>query len=245
MQLMPQHEPRRTLASAITDEITGWITSGRYAPGSYLPAEAELARMFSVSKPSIREALRQLVAVGALEIVHGKPAKVRAVNSMPLVNFFNLALSSQPNSLHEAVELRRGLEVESALLACERASSEDIARLGALIEQLDRCKSDYAVWVPTHVAFHVALVNASHNRFYAFLQDALRSTIEQVNQRIIAAQPNRDPQLSFQRHLDLFEAIKSGRREQVRAAIDLHFAAVDAVLNRPVPPPLAGALLPA
>ncbi len=243
MQVLPHHEPRRTLSSTITDEITGWITSGRYAPGSHLPAEAELARMFGVSKPSVREALRQLVAIGALEIMHGKPARVLAMNAMPLVNFFNMALSSQPSTLHEAVELRRGLEVESALLACERATGEDIARLGVLIEQLDRCKSDYAVWVPTHVAFHVALVMASHNRFYAFLQDALRSTIEEVNQRIIAAQPNRDPQLSFQRHLDLFEAIKSGRREQVRAAIDMHFAAVDAVLQRAAPP--ATAILPA
>lgn len=234
-----QAEPRRTLSRTITDEITGWIASGRVKPGSALPAEAELARIFGVSKPSVREALRELAAIGAVEIVHGKPARVRAMNSMPLVNFFNLAVSSQPGSLHEAVELRRGLEVESALLACERATGEDIARLGALIEQLDRCKHDEALWVPTHVAFHAALAVATHNRFYAFLQDALSPTIKEINQRIIAAQPRRDPQLSFQRHLDLFEAIKSRRRERVRSAIDMHFAAVDAVLNgQPADAPL-------
>lgn len=224
-------EPRRSLTQQVIEEITSWITSGRYKPGDHLPPEAELARIFNVSKPSVREALKHLVAGGAIEISHGKPPTVSTMNSTPLVNFFHLAVNAGSESLREAIELRRGLESESILLATERATPEDIARLGALIETLDRHKADYDHWVPAHVEFHAALVAAAHNRFYTFLQDALKTSIERMNRQIIAAQPARDPEASFRRHTELFEAIKSGKRERAREAIERHFDAVEAVIN--------------
>ena len=230
------NEPRRPLSQQVTEEITSWITSGRYKPGDQLPPEAELARAFNVSKPSVREALKHLVAIGAIEVAHGKPPIVSRMNSTPLVNFFHLAVNaSDDNSLREAIELRRGLEIESMLLATERAEPEDIARLGKLIETLDHCKNDYEQWVPAHVEFHAALVAASHNRFYTFLQDALKTTIERINRRIIAAQPSRDPEVSFRRHVELFEAIKSGKRKRAREAIEAHFDAVDDVVSATMP----------
>lgn len=233
MDVLTAHEPRRSLTDTITREITGWITSGRYKAGDHLPPEGELARVFNVSKPSVRESLKHLVAIGAVEISHGKPATVRAMDSLPLVNFFHLAVSVEESGLREAVELRRGLEIESALLATERATPEDIAELGRLIKLLDEHKSNPEQWVPAHVAFHVALVRAAHNRFYSFLQDALKATLERTNRQILKANPNRDPQVAFQRHLELFEAIKSGKRANTRKAIESHFDAVDAVLKDP------------
>lgn len=224
-------EPRRSLTQQVTEEITSWITTGRYKPGDQLPPEAELARLFNVSKPSVREALKNMVAIGAVEVSHGKPPIVSKMNSVPLVNFFNLAVNPADSSLREAIELRRGLEIESMMLATERATPEDIARLGGIIDQLERHQSDYELWVPAHVEFHSALVAASHNRFYTFLQDALKTTIERINRHLIAVQPARDPAISFRRHVELFEAIKSGKRERARQAIESHFDAVDKVLN--------------
>ncbi len=224
-------EPRRSLTQQVTQEITAWITTGRYTAGDQLPPEAELARLFNVSKPSVREALKNLVAIGAIEVSHGKPPMVSKMNSVPLVNFFHLAVNAADESLREAIELRRGLEIESMLLATERATPEDIDRLGKLIDTLGRHKADYELWVPAHVEFHAALVAASHNRFYTFLQDALKATIERINRHIIAAQPARDPEVSLRRHVDLFEAVKSGKRARAREAIERHFDAVDAVVN--------------
>lgn len=226
-------EPRRSLTETITSTITGWITSGRYKPGDHLPSEGELARQFNVSKPSVRESLKHLMAIGAVEIAHGKPAMVREMNSVPLVNFFHLAVSTEDAGLREAVELRRGLEIESALLATERATPEDIEELARLITLLDKYKSKPEQWVPAHVAFHQALVRAAHNRFYSFLHDALKETLERTNRQILKANPKRDPDVAFQRHLDLFEAIKSGKRNNTRRAIESHFDAVDAVLRNP------------
>ncbi|MES3020261.1 MAG: FadR/GntR family transcriptional regulator [Pseudomonadota bacterium] len=229
--LVAAQEPRRPVTHAITAEITGWITSGRFKPGDHLPSEGDLAKAFNVSKPSVRESLKHLVAIGAVEISHGRPATVRAMGSQPLVTFFHLAVTDESGGLREAIELRRGLEIQSTLLATERRTEDDIAEMGRLIALLDKHKSERDLWVPAHVAFHVALVKAAHNRFYTFLQDALQETIERTNRHLLAAQPRRDADVAFRRHLDLFDAIKSGDTGRARTAIETHFEAVDVVLK--------------
>lgn len=223
-------EPRRPITHAITEEITSWIANGKYKPGDYLPAEGELAKHFNVSKPSVRESLKHLHAIGAVEISHGRPAAVRAMTSLPLINFFHLAVTAESGGLQEAIELRKGLEMQSMLLAAQRATQEDIDDLERLLGQLDLYKADLEKWVPIHVQFHEVLVRAAHNRFYTFLQDALRETIQRTNRQILANNPKRDPKKTYGFHVALFEAIKNHNVEQARAAIESHFQAVDSVL---------------
>ncbi|MES3020273.1 MAG: FadR/GntR family transcriptional regulator [Pseudomonadota bacterium] len=223
-------EPRRSLTHTITEEITSWIATGKYKPGDYLPAEGDLARHFNVSKPSVRESLKHLHAIGAVEISHGRPAAVRAMTSVPLVNFFHLAVTAESGGLQEAIELRKGLEIQSVVLAAERATPEDIADLARLIKLLDDAKADLEKWVPLHVEFHAALVRAAHNRFYSFLQEALRETIERTNREILGLNPKRNPKTTFAFHMALFEAIRDHDQARAQAAIEAHFAAVDKVL---------------
>lgn len=220
-------EPRKPLTHIVTEHLKGWITSGKYKPGDQLPAESELARQFGVSKPSIRASLRELVTLGAVELAQGKPATVRAVSSDALISFFKLAVTGEPKSLREAVELRRGLEVQSILLAAERATPSDIDNLEQIIATLDRVRHDAERWVPAHVGFHMALVKASHNKFYSFLVDALRDTIEKSNWMIIAAQKNRSPDTTFERHLRIYEAVRAHDVQAAKDAMDEHFVGVE------------------
>jgi GntR family transcriptional regulator, transcriptional repressor for pyruvate dehydrogenase complex len=224
-------ESRRPVTHAVIEEITLWITSGKYKPGEHLPSEGDLAKFFTVSKPSIRESLRQLEAFGVLEISHGRPPTVKTVSSVPLVSFFHLAVTNESDSLREAVELRRGLEIQSVLLASERATEGDICLLQKHIEMLDTVKADKEAWIKPHVAFHVALVSASHNRFFAFLQDALGETIERTDRQIIEANSQRDPVVTFKRHLAIFDAVKNHDPIAARKAVESHFNAVDVVLS--------------
>jgi GntR family transcriptional regulator, transcriptional repressor for pyruvate dehydrogenase complex len=225
------HEARKPVTQIITEEVTAWITTGRYKPGDSLPPEGELARMFNVSKPSVREALKNLVAFGAVEISHGRPPTVRSMNSAPLANFFHLAVTAESGGIKEAMELRRGLETQSTLLAVQRATDDDIRELGNILIELEKGNTDIELWVPAHVAFHQAIVKAAHNRFYSFLQEALKATIESTIRRLIAAQPKRDPEQVFMRHVAIYEAIKARDVALAAAAIDTHFDAIDRVLT--------------
>ncbi|MFC5153362.1 GntR family transcriptional regulator [Streptomyces amakusaensis] len=68
---MPSH--RHTIA----DDLRTQITTGRLKPGERLPAETQLATHYSVSTPTLRNALALLQAEGLVNKIHGKGNFVR------------------------------------------------------------------------------------------------------------------------------------------------------------------------
>ncbi|MFI6813984.1 GntR family transcriptional regulator [Nonomuraea sp. NPDC050328] len=65
----------RVIASALRADIL----EGHYAPGSPLPSETQLASRYSVSRPTVRQALKNLVLEGLVTIVRGRGTFVRTV----------------------------------------------------------------------------------------------------------------------------------------------------------------------
>src|SRR5688572_27123761 len=52
----------------VVTHVRDGILDGTVAPGERLPSERELCELFGVSRPTVREALRALEAVGLVEI---------------------------------------------------------------------------------------------------------------------------------------------------------------------------------
>lgn len=72
---LPRSQPRyQQLAQRLAEEIG----SGDYAVGEYLPTESALAARFAVSRHTVREALRQLHALGVVASRQGKGTRVTA-----------------------------------------------------------------------------------------------------------------------------------------------------------------------
>lgn len=75
----------------IHDELLGRIVSGAWAPGAAIPNEADLAREFAVTRPTIARALGDLVKEGLIERRRRAGSRVaehrprEAVLSIPLV----------------------------------------------------------------------------------------------------------------------------------------------------------------
>ena len=61
--LRPREQVERQLREA--------IYAGRFAPGQKLPSEADLGKLFAVSRPTVREALRSIAAAGLIRTVPG------------------------------------------------------------------------------------------------------------------------------------------------------------------------------
>jgi len=218
------------MSQDIADQLLGAMRAGCYRPGDALPTEAELARQFGVSKPTLRESLRRLAALGVLTITHGHRAVVCVPGAAALACFIDLSVAVDPDGLREAVEFRAGLETECAAHAAERASTDDLSQLGALIEQMGSGRADPARWEPLHAQFHLALAHASGNRLFASMHQALSNTIVLTSRHLRQAQPQRDADATFQRHLELFEAVRSGDPLRARAAMAHHFTVAAAVI---------------
>ena len=68
---------RKTAVSFVLDRIKEAIVRGELMPGDVLPSEAELSSKLGVGKTSIREAIKMLLAVGAVDIRQGYGTVIR------------------------------------------------------------------------------------------------------------------------------------------------------------------------
>src|SRR4051794_17398846 len=118
----------------VVEQLREAILSGRVRRGDRLPAERDLCAEFGVGRPTLREALRSLEAVGMIEVRPGKGGGSYAVT--PSEATVGEALAALVNlrgaSLEDLAEFRVDFEGENAAWAARRGDASDIAALEAL-----------------------------------------------------------------------------------------------------------------
>ncbi len=145
-------------------------------PGDRLPTEAELATEFGLSRTSVREAMRFLVARGVVDIRAGSGAVVAAIDAESASESLALFLERRPASDYHAIhEVREVLEMRAARCAASRASTGDVKRLAevhaAMLPLADG--SDWDALSRADIDFHAKIAAASGNEILWTLLDAL------------------------------------------------------------------------
>src|SRR5713226_559508 len=114
----------RSLTGELVARLTDDITSGKIPPGSQLPTEQELIAATGVSRTVVREAVAALRADGLVVTRQGVGAFVPENARRPFR--INTEELRSLREVIEVMELRTGVEIESAGLAAERASTDDV-----------------------------------------------------------------------------------------------------------------------
>lgn len=216
---------RERLSDTIRDQLMRLMIDQSLRPGDELPSETKLANQFGVSKPVIREALRGLAAMGVIEIQQGKLATVRSPSSEPLENFLKFAVQGTPEGLREAIELRRTLEKDIAMLAAERVTDEEVRQLETAISKMREATGTVDPWVEADLQFHLTLAKTAKNRLMLFLVEALRGLFHESILLLHVQRPERDTNATLQRHTNIVEAVKAGDPAAAREAMKIHFDA--------------------
>jgi GntR family transcriptional regulator, transcriptional repressor for pyruvate dehydrogenase complex len=126
-----------SLTEDAIERIKGMIVAGELRPGDRLPIEPELAAHLGLSRNSLREATRALVALNILESRQGAGTFVTSLEPGLLFRSVNFVLSLQSkDSSLEFLEVRRLLETEAAGRAATRVSDADVARMRELNAQV-------------------------------------------------------------------------------------------------------------
>jgi GntR family transcriptional repressor for pyruvate dehydrogenase complex len=220
------------LGDAVIERLTQAIVDGRLKPGDPLPSESQIAATFGISKPIAREALRELAAMGVIQVQQGKVSRVRAIDSGPLARFFRFAVGRTEQGLHNAVELRRMLEPPIARLAAERHTEADLAALRAILAAMEDALGDIPRWIAADLAFHAQIAAMSHNALVVLqmkgLEPVVREMMGRFNDR--AARTRADWRETYRRHVRIADAIATGGPEAAERAMRDHFAAADAAI---------------
>ena len=221
------------LGDAVIERLTEAIIDGRLKPGDPLPSEGQIAATFGISKPIAREALRELAAMGVIQVQQGKVSRVRAIDSGPLARFYRFAVGSTKQGLREAVELRRMLEPHIAAFAAERRTEADIAAMRAILARMEETLGDVPAWIEADLAFHNQIAAMAHNRLVVLQLKGLEPVVRIMMVRFNAreARTMDDWRVTLGRHVRIAEAIEAGDPAAAEAAMRSHFAAADAAIR--------------
>lgn len=139
------------------------LLSGELATGDCLLPERELSALLGVSRPMLREALRALAMLGAVEIRHGVGTIVKRPDVSTLGEFFTFALAQQADVVDDIMEARIAIEHHAIRLACRRATQLDFDRLADSISLIVETISDPDAGGHADYKFHEAIVRAAHS----------------------------------------------------------------------------------
>jgi len=169
----PTFAPARRTRSLddVFRQLRNAILTGEVAEGTRLPNERALAEQFEVGRPTVREALRSLEALGIVEIRAGRTGGAYATRPSEETLGSSLAtlLSLRGASAQELAEFRMSFEVDTAWWAARRADAGDIALLDELVAETRRIAASgpHDDWTPMTEAdarWHEALARATRNR---------------------------------------------------------------------------------
>jgi GntR family transcriptional regulator, transcriptional repressor for pyruvate dehydrogenase complex len=181
-------EVKRTRSSDdVVDQIRTAILSGQLKTGDRLPNERDLCGIFGVSRATLREGLRTLEAIGAIEIRPGAAGGIFAAE--PQADQVGAALESllrfRHVTAHELAEFRTSFEGETAQLAALRASEDEIASLRALVEQFSVLAEDSTVpWrtlAELDITFHEAIAEAAKNQVRVAIMLGIHRALHQAS----------------------------------------------------------------
>jgi GntR family transcriptional repressor for pyruvate dehydrogenase complex len=214
---------RDSLADQVAHHLLDFIDEHALGPGDALPSEAKLTQEFGVSRPIIREALCTLEARGVIEITNGKGATVKPVGGEVMRDFFHRAVRLRPQTLVELLEVRRGVEIQSAVLAARRRTDEDVARLTVTLQAMGRHLVDVDAYTTLDADLHLCIAAASHNTMLYHLIESLRGPLQET----IRAGYNRsslaDKETLMPLHGDIVAAIRCADADMAARAMASHF----------------------
>lgn len=141
------------------------IARGKYPVGSLLPAEWDLASLYSVSRHTVREATRRLVEAGMLARRQGVGTQVKARES---TSRFVASLSSLPELFQYTQRTRLKVIAEETFAADAKTAELLRTRVGSRWTRFDTCR--YPIGARTPISYTEIYVQAGH--------DAIRAEIE-------------------------------------------------------------------
>jgi GntR family transcriptional regulator, transcriptional repressor for pyruvate dehydrogenase complex len=220
------------LGQVVIERLSEAILDGRLKPGDPLPSEGQIAAACGISKQIAREAIRDLAAMGVIQIQQGKVARVRSLDAEPLGRFFRFAVRASKEGLAEAVEMRRLLEPPIARLAALRRTADDVTRLDAILQRMQVALLDVPAWIEADLDFHETIAEMSGNRLLRLQMRGLRPILQDVMQLFNARRKRSKAEWreTLERHARVVAAIKSGDGDAAFRAMEHHFeAAQDAI----------------
>lgn len=166
----PDRKPK--LSEHVASTLKAQILSGEIRAGDKLPTESQLTETFGVSRTVVREAVASLSADGLVESRQGAGI---FVCDRPAMAFASISqeIGAKVSHALNVIEVRMGLEIESAALAAVRRNAAQEAVIQEAFFEFDQLLAAGEATGNSDFLFHRAIAAATNNPFYVEVLDAL------------------------------------------------------------------------
>lgn len=220
----PPGANRPNLSNLLTTGVVDLIRQRGLEPGDRLPTARELAELFAVATPTMREALRKLQATGVIDIRHGSGIYVlRAEQRLVVANPSYGHLES--HTIIQILDARVLVEPHLTELAAHNIEQPALELLRTLLKQAaDEVRLHG--YMETNVQFHTIIARASGN---LVLAQIIESLIELYSFELDLVDPNLalvDGRAADHAvHQEIYDALATRNAAAARAAMERHLQA--------------------
>ena len=213
----------RELSSQIAEAIQNAIVNGSLLVDERLPSEGELCDRFTVSRSTVREALKILAARNLIRTQRGASGgafvnRISFEDAYPQqITTSTLLLSMNEISFETACEARFAVERACVPLSAKRCKPDHLATMRAEIHRQKQNGLSDESFCASDVAFHKALVEGTENPVLIYqLAGAVESMQPLMN---MITYSNRDRAKIIELHTKVADAIEARNPIQADAGL--------------------------
>jgi GntR family transcriptional regulator, transcriptional repressor for pyruvate dehydrogenase complex len=175
---------RRAVATEAISTLKQMIIRGELTAGQRLPSERELALLLGVSRPSLREAIRALIAMNVLESRQGDGTYVTSLEPELLAEPIDFLLQVSHAGLISLLEARRAIEAEVVQLAAKRATDLELRELERFADSGRGKLDDVDAFIDYDAEFHERIRVMARSPILGSLMSTIRELVREMRRRI-------------------------------------------------------------
>ena len=216
-------DERISIKEMIAAQIEEAILNKKYLPGSKLPSENELCKMFGVSRTSVREAVQILNTHGLVSIEKGRGIFVKNISSESVSNSMLKFLEHrfEGDYCFDLIHARQIIEPGIAYLAALNRTDDDLCKLEKDINDIKENNGDFVKHGEYDMSFHMHLAYASQNKLLPLLLKPIHRLMPTVKSNIMAnVDDAKDAAVVW--HTKIFENVKNQDPEGAKNSMVAH-----------------------
>jgi len=166
----------RSVSELVAQRLIDMIRKGQLVAGQQLPPERELAVLFDVGRPAVREAIRGLSLLGLVKIQQGEGNFISSLNVEDLMEPLSLLIDLHVDQINELFAARKIIEGGITRLACERLTDAEIERLRLNIDEARAAleRNDHDGIRRLDIELHETIINACGNVYLQKVAQGIR-----------------------------------------------------------------------
>lgn len=198
------------------------IWSGRFPPGTILPAERELSELIGVTRTTLREVLQRLARDGWLTIQHGKPTRVNNYMETCGLNILEALARLNEEGIPELVDQLLAARTSVSMLfirgAIKNANGKVVDIMQKLLEDPDQLiNNEGKVFAEADYQLTHDLALAFGNPVYVLMMNGFKGLYSRIGGFYFDRQKAREIAVNY--YTEVLKLAQSGDFEQVPAVV--------------------------